>query len=631
MIADKMKKYISLDGFFALFAPLILVNTIISLVITFPLMKSGYQGNDFPAFILNVIPYLSHFFLLNLAAGLAAYAFSLFLGDKLITAVSTFLFILLQCLLLIDTRIYSLFHYHINSLVLNIITTEGSTDSVIIGKNTILIFTGWLLLVVIAEIFLNRLFRKLADTRSAVRPVFLKTSRGLFLAGLFLIAMDKGIYAYGDLNNNTTITKNAKLFPLYQTFTIKRFVSDVLHVKVNREENLRVPVSSMVKYPRRPLQFNAAKKQNYNIIVIVADGLRFDMLDREIMPNVWNFGKENSIYTDHYSGGNGTRFGIFTLLYGIHGSYWHNFLAHRISPVLIDTLIDRGYEFKILSSTRLTFPEFRKTAFLKIPDAIEDNVSEKDDASVRDSILTDKLLHYIKTKNPDDPFFAFVFYNSSHQPFVYPREFEKFRPAGSEEINYFKGLGKDTVGPLRNRYKNAVYYDDYLIGKILSSLKKNDLLDNTIVIICGDHGEEFYENGYFGHTSTFDDYQLKTVFVMHYPGQGPRSVQRITSHLDVVPTLMESIGVTSPSDDYSQGISLLSDRHHSYISVANWDTAALIDNEYKIVFSTELYNLTSFETRKKTDYSIVAESKNVLKQRKPMLLDATLKMAEFYR
>ena len=199
-----MKKYISLDGFFALFAPLILVNTIISLVITFPLMKSGYQGNDFPAFILNVIPYLSHFFLLNLAAGLAAYAFSLFLGDKLITAVSTFLFILLQCLLLIDTRIYSLFHYHINALVLNIITTEGSTDSVIIGKNTILIFTGWLLLVVIAEIFLNRLFRKLADTRSAVRPVFLKTSRGLFLAGLFLIAMDKGIYAYGDLNNNTT-------------------------------------------------------------------------------------------------------------------------------------------------------------------------------------------------------------------------------------------------------------------------------------------------------------------------------------------------------------------------------------------------------------------------------------------
>jgi membrane-anchored protein YejM (alkaline phosphatase superfamily) len=107
---------------------------------------------------------------------------------------------------------------------------------------------------------------------------------------------------------------------------------------------------------------------------------------------------------------------------------------------------------------------------------------------------------------------------------------------------------------------------------------------------------------------------------MHHPGQGPRIVHRLTSHLDVVPTLMESVGVTSPTEDYSQGISLLSDRRHNYVSVANWDTAALIDNEYKIVFSTELYNLTSFETRKKADYSIVADSKNVLKQRNPYSL-----------
>lgn len=50
MIADKMKKYISFSGFFTLFAPLILVNTIISLVIISPLMKSGCQGNNFHAF-----------------------------------------------------------------------------------------------------------------------------------------------------------------------------------------------------------------------------------------------------------------------------------------------------------------------------------------------------------------------------------------------------------------------------------------------------------------------------------------------------------------------------------------------------------------------------------------------------
>jgi membrane-anchored protein YejM (alkaline phosphatase superfamily) len=631
MIPEKLKKYISVRSFFALFVPLILVNTIISLMVTFSLVRSGYQGNSFSSFILNVIPFVSHFFLLNLAVGLVASVLSLLLGRRLIPAVIAILFILLQSLLLIDTRIYSIFHYHINALVLNVITTEGAADSVILGKNTLIMFTGWLLLVLMAEIFFTRLFLKLAEGNSPARPALLKISRALFVAGILLVALDKGIYAYGDLNNDTMITKNAKLFPLYQTFTIKRFASKVLHMKVNREENFKVPVSSLVKYPRQPLKFDAAGAQNYNIIVIVADGLRFDMLDREIMPNVWKFGKENITYADHYSGGNGTRFGIFTLFYGIHGTYWHNFLANRIPPVLIDALLEKGYDFKILSSTRLTFPEFRKTAFLKVPDSIEDNVAPEGNAAVRDSILTDKLLQYMNTRKKVTPFFAFVFYDASHQPYAYPGEFEKFRPAGNQEINYFKNLGKESIGPLKNQYKNAVYYDDYLIGKILSSLKENNLLDSTIVIICGDHGEEFFENGYFGHTSSFDDYELKTVFVMHYPGQGHRTVQRISSHLDVVPTLMESLGCTSPADDYSQGFSLLSDTHHRYVSVSNWDTAALIDDEYKIVFSTELYNLTSFEVRKKEDYAVVADSKTVLKQRKPLLLDTTLKMSEFYR
>jgi len=520
-----------------------------------------------------------------------------------------------------------------NALVLNVMTTEGAGDSVILGKGTLLVFLFILLLVLVCQIIMNRFIGKISELHK--RPGHALLSRGavaIFVLGLCVMLLDKSLYAYADIVNNVNIIRKAKLYPLYQPLTVKRFARKVLHIEVNREEEFKMNTNQRdIHYPKEQIRFDPLRDRKYNVIILAVEGLRFDMLDPEIMPNTWKFSRQNLTFTNHYSGGNGSRFGIFSLFYGIHGSYWHTFLSHRISPVLMDAMIGKGYDFRILSSTMLTFPEFRKTAFLKIPDAIEDNVSEKDDASVRDSILTDKLLHYITAKDPADPFFAFVFYNSSHQPFVYPREFEKFRPAGGEEINYFKGLGKDTIGPLRNRYKNAVHYDDHLIGKVLSSLKKNDLLDNTIVIICGDHGEEFYENGSFGHTSTFDDYQLKTVFVMHHPGQGPRIVHRLTSHLDVVPTLMESIGVTSPTEDYSQGISLLSDRQHSYVSVANWDTAALIDNEYKIVFSTELYNLTSFETRKKADYSLVADSKNVLKQRKPILLDATLKMSEFYR
>ncbi len=70
----------------------------------------------------------------------------------------------------------------------------------------------------------------------------------------------------------------------------------------------------------------------------------------------------------------------------------------------------------------------------------------------------------------------------------------------------------------------------FSLEKFILSLKKSGMLEKTIVLITGDHGEEFYENGFLGHTSSFDDYQTKTVFVLHYPGIKNQTINRITSH-----------------------------------------------------------------------------------------------------
>ena len=156
------------------------------------------------------------------------------------------------------------------------------------------------------------------------------------------------------------------------------------------------------------------------------------------------------------------------------------------------------------------------------------------------------------------------------------------------------------------------------------------MLEKTILLITGDHGEEFYENGFLGHTSSFDDYQTKTVFVFHYPGIKNQVINRITSHLDLVPTLMESLGCTSPAGDYSQGISLIGNGSHEYINVANWDNAALVDNDFKIVYSTELYNMGKFEVHRKADYALIDNAGQLLKQKKRFLLDVLQKMSEFY-
>ncbi len=632
MMPDKIKKNISSLNFFATVIPIVLLNTLISMIISFSLLRSDNQPSSFYNILINIIPFAAHYFLLNLLVGMLAYCFSIVLNRKVAFFLRMSLFFLFQTILLFDTKIYSIFRYHINPLVLNVITAEGVSDSVILGKGTVITFSVILLFIFFIEFIINLYFNSLRKNREQSKSSLLgKISKALFFAGLCLIIVDKGMYAYGDLMNNTAITKSAKLFPLYQPFTIRRFASNILHIKVDRELNFKVSsANTSLHYPKKTVRFDPLEDKKYNIIIIVVDGLRFDMLNEDIMPNTWEFGQRNIIYSNHYSGGNGTRFGIFSLLYGIEGTYWHTFLAQRVSPVLIDALIDRGYGFKILSSTRLTFPEFRRTAFIKIPESIEDRVTTGD-ASEKDRIITEKCINYMSTRKSKEPFFAFVFYDSSHQPYFYPKKFEKFRPAGNNEINYFKDTGKDKIFMFRNRYKNAVYYNDYLIGNIIASLKKNHLLDHSIVLITGDHGEEFYENGYFGHTSSFDDYQIKTTFVLHYPGTEHYIAERLTSHSDLVPTLMESVGCVSPPEDYSQGLSLLNRTPHPYVTTANWDTSAIIDDEFKIIFSTEMYNMRSLEVRRKNDYRLAENQRDVIKQKKHILRDTSLRMSEFYR
>jgi membrane-anchored protein YejM (alkaline phosphatase superfamily) len=75
-----------------------------------------------------------------------------------------------------------------------------------------------------------------------------------------------------------------------------------------------------------------------------------------------------------------------------------------------------------------------------------------------------------------------------------------------------------TLEHLDGFYINASNHLDYQFSRIISTLKKEDLLKETIVIITGDHGEEFMENGRWGHNSTFSQQQIRVPLLIHIPG-----------------------------------------------------------------------------------------------------------------
>jgi membrane-anchored protein YejM (alkaline phosphatase superfamily) len=162
---------------------------------------------------------------------------------------------------------------------------------------------------------------------------------------------------------------------------------------------------------------------------------------------------------------------------------------------------------------------------------------------------------------------------------------------------------------LFNRYKNANYFNDSLIHNMVNALKKKGLYENSIIIVTSDHGEEFYEFGTYGHNNAFNRKQAQVPFIVHWPKGGHKDIQMMTSHLDMVPTLLKYIGVSTAPEKYSMGKDLLDTNYkHDYVFVGNWNNNAMVTDKYTYVFN----NVNFFENKVHSTetYKIVEEPAN---------------------
>ncbi|GAK57224.1 putative sulfatase, transmembrane protein [Candidatus Vecturithrix granuli] len=562
----------------------------------------------------------SNFFLIYLVLALALLPIFWALPRKLLFILVTIPMILVVHLLtFVDTTLFRIFKFHLNSMVLNLFLTEGAWDSVHLGATTIITIVGIVGIMILFELILLRIcYRRSAQFPTMPSRRNRPSWRTLLMALIIIVILaDKLTYATADLYNRQEITRHRAVFPLYYGFTMKRFLRKYFRVELDREEELNLTTqTSPLNYPTGSLE-RQPLDQYPNMIWIIVDAWRSNMLNAEVSPHIWEFSKKALVFNNHYSGGNASRFGIFSLLFGVYSYYWHQFLGARQSSAFIDELLDLGYDFQIVSSTRLTYPEFRKTAFIKIPEAIDDR-RDGARADTRDPQTAQHFLDWLASRENSAPFFSFIYFDAPHGPYSYTREFEKFTPS-KKTANYVT-VGKNDMTPLKNSYKNAILFDDALVGKILAYLEEHNFLDNTVVLITADHGEEFYESGFLGHTSAFSKEQTKVPLILYVPGQKHEEIQRLTSHLDVVPTMLSLLGYTSEPDVYAHGHSLFRQRAHPFIVSCGWADCAIIDESHTIVFSTETYNALFFEVRDQ-QYQLVANYRPILNEKYHQILE----------
>jgi uncharacterized protein len=535
---------------------------------------------------------------------------------------------LTHTLLFADRVIYSMYGFHINGFVIDLVLTPGGIASLGASRSTELT-AGLIVLALFAVQALAWLWvMRPHPATPAGRAPWLST-RTLLLAVLLLTLGERLAYGVSHATNYQPILFASERYPLYLPLTFRKLAAAAGLGDGGAQTVTRRAGKVELSYPLHTLQVEKPAKP-LNIVWLVAESLRFDMLDPKIMPALWQFSEQSLRLERHYSGGNLTQMGVFSMFYGLYGNYWFPMLAARRSPVLMDVLQQQNYQFGLYTSQRFTYPAFDKTIFTHMRPQDMHALSDGPPPWQRDQQNVEAMGQFIAGRDPARPFMTYLFFESTHANYTFPDEAVIARPY-LDDLNYLTADFTRDITLIKNRYINAAHHVDQQIARVLAQLKAQDLLDSTVVIVLGDHGEEFMERSRWGHSAEFNRFQTGTPAVIHVPGQAPRVVSGITSHLDIPATLLPLLGVHNPPADYGLGDNLLaSDFHRDYAVAADWNRIAYIGMDYKI---TMPFNATGSMKNETTDGEdrAIANSPSVRQALQPAMLEIMRNLTRFSR
>jgi membrane-anchored protein YejM (alkaline phosphatase superfamily) len=502
------------------------------------------------------------------------------IGLTLILISNTLLIILIY----LNFRVFELYKFHLNGMILELLTGGALQD--ILSFN----FLVWLL---IASIAIALIGLEIFATRALYKALYKSNSKNLIVTAalsLFITSalISQSIYVISDAKGDTTITNIKRYIPWAQTITAKRKLRKLgVEVAESEKNQLNYQISDL-NYPKQTLECTAETPPN--IVLIVVDSLRYDMLTKEVMPNSKSFANKSHLYKKHYSLANSTRFGLFTLMYGLPGNYWHSMLGSQTSSIFIDQLLEKNYQLHIHAAAPLYSPEFDRTIFSRVKDQL--NIGPKNEpAHIKDKHITKEFITKLDTQKKDEPFFGFLFYDSPHS-YSYPKSWkETFKPSW-DKINYLELNNDFDPEQFLNRYKNSVSYTDSLIGDVINKLKSTQLLDNTVIILTSDHGQEFNETkrNFWGHNGNFSKYQTQVPLFIYWPDSmtlhGQEIYQQQTASVDIVPTILSNaLNCQNPISDYSTGLDLYkpNNNYDRPLLLESWSKRAIMGKDYIFV------------------------------------------------
>jgi len=143
------------------------------------------------------------------------------------------------------------------------------------------------------------------------------------------------------------------------------------------------------------------------------------------------------------------------------------------------------------------------------------------------------------------PFFAFLNYFDAHAPYLPPPPYDTLfgprRPRRNPLISEEREMTQAELSAEVDAYDGAIRYMDDALRRLLDNLQRSGKLENTIVVVTADHGEQFGEHGLVNHGNSLYMPLLHVPLVIYAPGRIPGGV-RVTSWIstrDIAATLAD--------------------------------------------------------------------------------------------
>ncbi len=277
-----------------------------------------------------------------------------------------------------------------------------------------------------------------------------------------------------------------------------------------------------------------------------------------------------------------------------------------------------------------------------------------------DSAALNKVLFPWLEQHRDEPFFLYAHTTDPHAPYRPPAGFEEkwANPAETQAFNKnyislrdqrqygggavftratVKAKGLDPDRFLRqaiDRYDGEILHNDHSLELLIDKLRQLGILDNTLVVVVSDHGEEFWEHGYTAHGHSLYQELTHNVFLMWNPAllPQPRRIAEPVQLVDLMPTVLELLNI--PAEGVIQGQSLVPlikgrpFQRQGYVACSRFahpyprgfapeystDTFALLDREWKFIYRSQAKRARLPEVELYDRRADRAEARNVAAQ-----------------